>query len=125
MRLQKPVIYQLIDGVRTEVAGNYVIRNGRDVGFEVAAYDRTRPLVIDPVLVYSSYLGGNGTESGNAIAVDDAGNAYITGDTTSSIFPTVSPIDSTRGGTKDVFVTKINRGRLGAGLLDLPRRQQY
>ena len=64
VRLQKPVIYQLIDGVRREVAGNYVIRNQRDVGFEVAAYDLTRPLVIDPVLVYSSYLGGNHADDG-------------------------------------------------------------
>ena len=108
VRLQKPVIYQLIDGVRNEVAGGFVIRNRRAVGFEVAAYDTTRPLVIDPVLVYSSYLGGNGTESGHAIVVDDAGNAYIAGDTTSTTFPTVSPIDSTRGGTSDAFVTKIN-----------------
>ncbi len=74
----------------------------------MAAYDHTRSLVIDPVLIYSSYLGGNGTEVGNAITVDDAGNAYITGDTTSSIFPTVSPLDSTLGGTEDAFIVKIN-----------------
>jgi len=108
LQLQRPVIYQLTDGVRQEVVGNYILRSSRDVGFEVAAYDHTRPLVIDPVLVYSSYLGGNGTEVGNAITVDDAGNAYITGDTTSSIFPTVSPIDSTLGGTEDAFIVKIN-----------------
>ncbi len=108
VRLQKPVIYQLVDGVRREVAGTYVIRNRRNVGFEVAAYDLTKPLVIDPVLVYSSYLGGNGADGGNAIAVDDSGNAYITGDTASSIFPTVSPIDPTLGGTRDAFVVKIN-----------------
>ena len=108
VRWRKPAIYQLIDGVRTDVAGSYVRRSGRDVGFRVAAYDPTQPLIIDPVLVYSSYLGGNGTESGNAIVVDDAGNAYVIGDTTSTTFPTVSPFDATRSGTNDVFVTKIN-----------------
>jgi hypothetical protein len=108
VRLQKPVIYQIVDGVRHDVAGNYVIRRDRHVGFDVAAYDPTQPLVIDPVLVYSSYLGGNGGESGNAIVVDDSGNAYITGDTTSTTFPTVSPFDATRSGGNDAFVTKIN-----------------
>jgi Calx-beta domain/Carboxypeptidase regulatory-like domain/Beta-propeller repeat/Domain of unknown function (DUF4214) len=106
--LQKPVIYQLAEGVRQEVAGNYLLKSSGAVGFEVASYDHRQPLVIDPVLVYSSYLGGNGTEVGNAITVDDAGNAYITGDTTSSIFPTVSPFDSTLGGTEDAFIVKIN-----------------
>lgn len=107
VQLQKPVIYQLLDGVRQEVAGNYVLKSGY-VGFDIAAYDHTRPLVIDPVLVYSSYLGGNGADGGNAIFVDDAGNAYITGDTSSSIFPTVAPFDTTLSGTTDAFIVKIN-----------------
>lgn len=108
VQLQRPVIYQLAGGVKQEIAGNYVLKSSGNVGFEVAAYDHSRSLVIDPVLVYSSYLGGNGTEVGNAIYVDDAGNAYITGDTTSSLFPTVNPIDSTLNGTTDAFVVKIN-----------------
>jgi hypothetical protein len=108
VQLQRPVIYQLADGIRQEVSGNYVLRTSGDVGFEVGVYDHARPLIIDPVLVYSSYLGGNGTEVGNAIYVDDAGSAYITGDTTSSIFPTVNPIDPTLGGTTDAFIVKIN-----------------
>jgi Carboxypeptidase regulatory-like domain/Beta-propeller repeat/Putative Ig domain len=105
VRLQKPGIYQLIDGVRREVAGNYVMRNRRDVGFEVAAYDLTKPLVIDPVLVYSTYLGGDGTEGGNAIAVDASGNAYVTGDTSSTNFPGATP---PLHGLRDAFVTKFN-----------------
>ena len=115
------MIYQLADGVRQEVAGNYVLKSLGDVGFEVAAYDHTRPLVIDPVLVYSSYLGGNGADGGNAIAVDAAGNAYITGDTASSIFPTVSPIDSTLGGRRRLR-RQDQSGRLRDCLLDLPWR---
>ena len=108
VQMQRPVIYQLADGVRQEVTGDYVLKGSGEVGFGVAAYDHTRPLVIDPVLIYSSYLGGNGTEVGNAITVDDAGNAYVTGDTTSSIFPLVSAMDSTLGGTEDAFIVKIN-----------------
>jgi Carboxypeptidase regulatory-like domain/Calx-beta domain/Beta-propeller repeat len=108
VRLQRPVTYQLLDGERHEVACKYVMRDASEVGFAVAAYDPTRPLVIDPVLVYSSYLGGNGADSSNGITVDDAGNAYVVGDTGSAIFPTVNPIDSTRGGTQDAFVVKIN-----------------
>jgi hypothetical protein len=108
VQLQRPVVYQLANGVRQEVAGTYVLKGSGRVGFEVAAYDHTRPLVIDPVLIYSSYLGGNGTEVGNAITVDDAGNAYITGNTSSSVFPLVSAMDSTLGGTADAFIVKIN-----------------
>lgn len=57
------------------------------VGVRVAQYDVEKPLVIDPVLVYSTYLGGNGNESGTGIAVDSSGNAYVTGSTGSSNFP--------------------------------------
>ena len=108
VQLQKPVIYQLIDGVRREVAGNYVMRNQREVGFEVGAYDLTKPLVIDPVLIYSFTLAGSTTDSPAAIAVDASGNAYIGGFTRSANFPTASAMDSTIGGLQDVFVAKIN-----------------
>jgi hypothetical protein len=108
VRLQKPVIYQLVDGVRHEVAGNYVMRGGRRVGFEVAAYDLTKPLVIDPVLIYSTFLGGSGQDNGLAISVDPSGNAYVTGDTASANFPTVNPIQASRNGSQDAFVSKFN-----------------
>jgi Carboxypeptidase regulatory-like domain/Beta-propeller repeat len=111
VRLQRPVIYQLADGVRQEVAGNYVLKSSGDVGFEVAAYDHTRPLVIDPLLVYSTYLGGNGVDEGYAIAVGDpagvnnAGNAYVTGRTASTDFPGANP---PQHGFDDVFVARFN-----------------
>jgi hypothetical protein len=120
---KKPVIYQEIDGKRVEVAGAFTIepRAKRTsahrfaYGFQVASYDTTHPLVIDPTLVYSTYLGGNSAaEFGRGIAVDASGNAYVTGGTGSTDFPTVNPIQAAYGGggggvgIGDAFVAKIN-----------------
>ena len=80
LRLERPRLYQETSGRRKEIPGRYVLRGpstARRVGFDVGPYDRTRPLVIDPVLRYSSYLGG--LPGVNAIAVDADGNAYVTG----------------------------------------------
>src|SRR6266404_4567250 len=83
-------------GIR--LRGGAVGRTARDVlkeklgvGFEVAQYDTSKPLVIDPVLLYSTYLGGSGNESGYGIAVDSLGNAYVTGQTSSLNYPTMNP----------------------------------
>src|SRR5262249_36731420 len=62
IRHRKPVIYQEVDGIRQEVAGTYIVRDDRRVGFQVGSYDTTRPLVIDPTLVYSTYIGGSSTD---------------------------------------------------------------
>lgn len=109
VRQRQPVIYQETDGGKNFVAGKYVISNEGEFGFEVNDYDRSQPLVIDPVLVYSSYLGGSGADIGNDIAVDAEKNVYLTGLTWSSDFPAanaVEPVaDPNRG---DAFVTKIN-----------------
>ncbi len=109
VRQHKPVIYQEIDGVRQAIAGGYVRKGAHGVGFELAAYDTTRPLIIDPVLAYSTYLGGGADDTGSGIAVDAAGNAYIVGSTQSSNFPTTSGAFqvNVRGG-RDVFVSKLN-----------------
>jgi hypothetical protein len=107
VQMQKPVVYQLIAGTRHEVAGNYVLRNRETVGFEIAAYDHTAPLVIDPVLVYSTFLGGAGQDSGSAIAVDSAGNAYISGEAGAATFPTQNSNQAFSGGN-DAIVSKFN-----------------
>src|SRR6267378_3780318 len=74
IRQHKPIIYQDIDGVRQEIAGGYVRKGVNRVGFKLAAYDATRPLVIDPVVLsYSTYLGSSGVDNGEGIAVDSAG----------------------------------------------------
>jgi hypothetical protein len=104
-----PVLYQEGPGGRQTVSGRYVLEAGGQVGFQTGPYDRTRPLTIDPTLVYSTYLGGNGTDFASAIAVDTAGNAYITGETRSTNFPTTPGVlQTTLGGVQDAFVTKLN-----------------
>lgn len=107
LRQSKPIAYQLIEGQRREVASSYRTRGKNLVGFDVGTYDATKPLVIDPVLLYSTYLGGSGADNASGIAVDSAGNAFIIGGTASTNFPTASPLDATLGGTSDVFVMKL------------------
>jgi hypothetical protein len=102
-----PALYQLAGGVRRPVVGAYVLQGLYQAGFVVGTYDTTRPLYIDPVLNYSGYLGGSGTDAGNAIAVDAAGNAYIAGSTASADFPTSGGIQS-YAGAGDAFVTKLD-----------------
>jgi hypothetical protein len=101
-----PTLYQLSNGIRQIVAGKYVLQSGNQVGFQVGAYDPTRPLYIDPVLSYSSYLGGSSDDYGEAIAVDHSGNAYISGLTYSADFPTTG--QPTFGGNAEAFITKVS-----------------
>ncbi|MCZ6491454.1 MAG: SBBP repeat-containing protein [Acidobacteria bacterium] len=109
-----PVIYQEIEGVKASVAGGYVLQSDNEVSFAVAAYDASRPLIIDPVLEYSSYLGGSEGDQGISVAVDAAGNLYVTGDTISSNFPTTSGAFQTTGSSV-VYVTKVDAA--GSGLV--------
>jgi len=104
-----PSAYQMIEGQRRAVSSAFTLTGGNLVGVVVGDYDRTQPLVIDPVLGYSTYLGGaGGSSAGNGIAVDGAGSAYVVGTTNSSSFPQQNAYN---GGTfvspgNDVFVTK-------------------
>ena len=117
--LGKPRIYQVTTsgpGRRKDVGGGYVLKAGGHVGFQVGDYDREQPLVIDPVLSYSTYLGSNGYDSGSAIAVDASGNAYVTGFTRSANFPATTGSFQTKCGTSgtcdgyfwDAFITKLS-----------------
>jgi len=119
VRFRKPVIYQPKMAASTgnsefriqnsePVDGTYKLLAGNQVGFEVADYDRSRPLVIDPALSYSTYLGGTNGEIGYGIAVDADGNAYVTGSTGSVDFPTVNPLQSATVGDFDAFVSKLD-----------------
>ncbi len=111
VRWHKPVAYQEKNGARQLVAADYTITDTNRVGFELAKYDASRPLYIDP-LIYSTYLGSDVNEcvcnaSGNpvGIAVDSAGNAYVTGQTLAADFPVTPGAFQTTG---TVFVTKMN-----------------
>ena len=110
MRQTAPYIYQRIGDDEVAVDGGFRLVGGSTYGFEAAAYDAGYPLIIDPSLVYSTYLGGNGWDEGSGIAVDGQGCAYITGYTGSdnTTFPLKDAIDGTYGGNYDAFVTKIN-----------------
>jgi hypothetical protein len=123
-----PVVYQDGDGGRVPVAGAYVLHGDGTVGVSVGAYDAARPLVIDPVLGYSTYLGGSGAfnyspefessgiaDDATGIAVDGAGNAYVTGYTYSTDFPILNPFQGSSPGAAapfnspfSAFVTKLN-----------------
>lgn len=87
LHFQAPNIYEEANGSRLKVAGSYSMKDSTHVGFTVAAHDDAKRLVIDPVLVYSSFLGGRGDDAGNAITVDSVGNSYVTGTTDSPDFP--------------------------------------
>jgi hypothetical protein len=123
LRFHKPVVYQSDQAStgktsRKYIESRYVLKEADQIGFEVAAYDAGHALIIDPILSYSSYLGGSLDDFGNAITVDSAGNIYVTGGTISSNFYTtpsayqVIYAGDMNGGYQsvvgDVFVTKLN-----------------
>jgi parallel beta-helix repeat protein len=112
---QAPVVYQEVGGVRSPVPGTYVVHGDGTVGVTLGHYDATQALVVDPVLTYAAYFGGRGADHGNGIAVDGAGNAYVTGETESLNFPTTAGALETGPNTSNVnfahgaaFVAKLN-----------------
>ena len=112
-----PLCYQEQNGVRTIVPCRFTINEDRTVSFVTGRYDPAIPLLIDPILVYCGYIGGSGDDNGYGIAVDGAGNVYITGQTTSaqSTFPVKVGPDLTFNGGYDAFVAKVNTA--GTGLV--------
>ena len=132
-----PRVFQSVEGKKRMIAGRYLLLDGGDaggmagidgigisgsvtgraVGFALATYDPAQVLVIDPVVVYSTYLGGSDSDWGAGIAVDGAGHAYIAGHTYSVDFPTERAVYPTYGGGggSDAFITKLDAG--GRGLL--------
>jgi len=108
LRLQAPQIYQGDGDNRKLVAGRFVLRAGNRVGFEIGPYDRSRELIIDPVLVFSSYFGGSGSVTSPSVAVNGDGFVYMVASTTSSTgFPTAGRTTQL-GTTPHIVVTKIN-----------------
>jgi hypothetical protein len=106
---RKPIVYQTVEGKRGSIDGKYVTRRANQIGFEIGSYDHDRPLTIDPVLKFSTYLGDTGEDEASGVAVDSAGNTYVVGTTDSLNFPTsAGGLQTVSGGGKDVFVTKLN-----------------
>ena len=93
---------------RKPVAGHFALLAADRVGFEIGDYDRTKTLVIDPVLSYSTYLGGSGSELHPSIAVDSALDMYVTGATSSTDFPVTDGSTLKAGATTNVFVAKFD-----------------
>jgi hypothetical protein len=123
VRLEAPRVYQKIGDQERSVAGRFALAGNR-VTLEIGEYDRTRALIIDPTLGFSTFLGGGGDEACSspailnlpspppgcpAVAVDSALNIYIAGSTTSADFPTAgSPFQASNGGGADAFITKLD-----------------
>jgi hypothetical protein len=115
VRLQQPRAYQLEGQQQREIPIHYRV-HGQKVSFALGKYNRHQKLVIDPVLTYSTYLGGTGGDTAYGVAIDSAGEAYVTGVTASTNFPTTSGVyQTTYAGDGDVFVTKFNS--TGTGVL--------
>lgn len=110
LRMHKPVAYQKQGKQRQPVDARFVVK-GTEVALAIGAYDRNRELVVDPTIVYGTYLGAGSEDDGSAIAVDSTGAAYITGQTASTGFPikgTLPAPNNALQGTQDAFVTKLS-----------------
>ena len=92
IRLHKPIAYQNHSGSHREVRATYVLFDRKRVGIRLGSYDAREPLIIDPILSYATYLGGGSIDSASAVAVDSAGNSYLTGTTVSPDFQTVNAL---------------------------------
>ena len=108
-RQRRPLAYQRVGDHTVPVTAAFERRGRTRVAFRVGSYDRAKSLVIDPVLLYATYLGGSGFETSSSVAVDAAGSAYVLGDTASTNFPTAAQgLDAGGGGPSDVFVAKVD-----------------
>jgi len=108
VELDKPIVYQEIAGVRHNINGGFVFRGADTIGIAVAKYDTSKPLIIDPVLCYSTLIGANNSTQVQGVAIDSLGNFFVTGTTYATNYPTVNAFQPTNKGYSDIFVTKLN-----------------
>ncbi len=108
IHLQPPLVYQDTPEGHKEVEGRYRLLDGGEVSFTVSGYDRNLPLVIDPLISFSTYLGGAGSDYAYDVAVDSTGNIYVAGTTYSAELPAVAgAYDSSLSSSPDFFVSKL------------------
>jgi hypothetical protein len=121
--LQAPRVYQEIAGQQQAIAASFVLRGNHRAGFAIAPYDRSRELIIDPVLNFATYFGGTGDELNNFVAVDGNLNIYLAGSTTSASLPgiTTGSLQQTLKGAQNVYIAKITPplGSIAATLDDV------
>ena len=116
LRKRPPIAYQeTASGERELVPARYRIRDDASIGFALDRHDPRRAVVIDPIIAFSTFHGGSASDGGEGIAVDGAGNIYVTGYTLSANFPRAAPLQGAAAGAYDVFVTKL--GPLGQSLI--------
>jgi photosystem II stability/assembly factor-like uncharacterized protein len=108
VRQRRPVVYQEVNGFKLALCARYVLRGKHRAAIRLGKYDASRPVIIDPVLSYSTYLGG-GSDKGVSIAVDSSGNAYVVGETRATDFPVTPGTYRSGGGNYGrVFISKMN-----------------
>ena len=100
---KKPLVYQTRNGQKEIIAGSYALLDNYTIGFDLGSYDHSLPLIIDPVLYYTTYIGGSDQDNGTRIAIDQQGYIYITGYTFSTDFPSGAVL----GSDISTFVTKL------------------
>ncbi len=108
LKFQAPAIYQESHGQRTAISGRYRVDGNEQIVFEVDKHDGSKPLVIDPVLVYSTYLGGRSSDQVQAIGLDSIGNLYLAGNTNSPDFPLAVGTAVPSTNTNPMFVAKLD-----------------
>jgi hypothetical protein len=108
LREKAPDVYQETENGREKVPARYRLLDAYTAAFELGSYDPGRPLIIDPVISYATYLGGSNAGAVTGTAVDASGNLYIAGWTSAVNFPTVAPLQPANGGDVDAFVAKLN-----------------
>ncbi|MEP7367406.1 MAG: SBBP repeat-containing protein [Acidobacteriota bacterium] len=106
-REHAPIAYQDLPEGRRYLGASYFMQGDETAGYLIEEYNHQVPLVIDPVLTYSTYIGGTRSDAGNSIALDSAGSIYVAGYTDSTNIPTQSSIQN-QGGSMDAFVFKLN-----------------